>query len=145
MREPTARLSKLIGYQFENQQLVDTALTHRSAGSVNNERLEFLGDAILGFIIADELYHRFPEANEGQLSRLRSNLVKGDSLAQIGKELDLGKYLRLGSGELRSGGQSRSSILADALEALFAAVYLDGGYREARQVVLDLFQQKFER
>jgi ribonuclease-3 len=125
--------------------LAETALTHRSAGSSNNERLEFLGDAILGFVIADYLYANFPDADEGELSRLRAGLVKGDSLAQIAKQLDLGKYLNLGAGELRSGGHSRGSILADAVEALFAAVYLDGGYLEARRVILELFEDKLSR
>jgi ribonuclease-3 len=125
--------------------LAETALTHRSAGSSNNERLEFLGDAILGFVIADYLYANFPDADEGELSRLRAGLVKGDSLAQIAKQLDLGQYLNLGAGELRSGGHSRGSILADAVEALFAAVYLDGGYLEARRVILELFEDKLSR
>jgi ribonuclease-3 len=119
--------------------LLQTALTHRSAGSQNNERLEYLGDAILGAIISTELYRNFPHLNEGQLSRLRSSLVKKDSLAKVSRELGLGNYLLLGSGELRSGGQSRDSILADALEALLAAVYLDGGYVAAQTVILRLF------
>ncbi|MEW7978843.1 MAG: ribonuclease III [gamma proteobacterium symbiont of Phacoides pectinatus] len=145
MREPVEQLIRSIGYQFKDVALVETALTHRSAGSINNERLEFLGDSILGFVIADELSRRFPEANEGQLSRLRACLVKGESLAVIGRELELGGYLSLGPGELRSGGQSRDSILADALEALFAAVYLDGGYESARGVILRLFLKRLER
>jgi ribonuclease-3 len=122
--------------------LLQTALTHRSAGSQNNERLEYLGDAILGAIISTELYRNFPHLNEGQLSRLRSSLVKKDSLAQVSRELGLGDYLLLGSGELRSGGQSRDSILADALEALLAAVYLDGGYKSAQTVILHLFNSR---
>ncbi len=145
MREPVERLCRSIGYQFSNLGLVETALTHRSAGSDNNERLEFLGDAILGFVIADYLHANYPQADEGQLSRLRAGLVKGDSLAQIARQLELGKFLNLGAGELRSGGHSRSSILADAVEALFAAVYLDGGYLEARRVVLELFDEKLSR
>jgi len=144
LREPLERLSRRIGYDFKDKVLVDTALTHRSAGSANNERLEFLGDAILGFVIADALYRRFSDANEGQLSRLRAGLVKGESLACIGREIELGDYLCLGPGELRSGGQSRDSILADALEALFAAVYLDGGYEHSKAVILRLFQQRLE-
>ena len=142
MREPAERLSRAIGYDFRNMGLVEKALTHRSAGNVNNERLEFLGDAILGFIIADELFTNFENADEGKLSRLRAGLVKQESLAAIARELDLGKYLCLGPGELRSGGQSRDSILADALEALFAAVYLDGGYEEARRVIFRLFHSR---
>lgn len=142
MRQPASQLSRVIGYDFNNSGIIEVALTHRSAGSLNNERSEFLGDAILGFIIADELYKQFPDADEGQLSRLRAGLVKRDSLAGIARRIELGKYLNLGPGELRSGGQSRSSILADALEALFAAVYLDGGYPAARHLILEMFQEK---
>jgi ribonuclease-3 len=141
LREPIERLSRVIGYDFSDKGVAERALTHRSAGSLNNERQEFLGDAILGFIVADALYHRFSEADEGQLSRLRASLVKRETLAGIARRLDLGQYLALGPGELRSGGQSRDSILADALEALFAAIYLDGGYQQARRVILDLFQE----
>ncbi len=144
MREPLERLCKTVGYDFKNRGLAETALTHRSAGSLNNERLEFLGDAILGFVIADFLYNQYPEADEGELSRLRAALVKGDSLARIAKGLDLGSYLNLGPGELRSGGHSRGSILADAVEALLAAIYLDGGYMEARRVVLSLFENRLQ-
>ena len=144
MREPTERLLQVIGYNFGNPQLADYALTHRSVGGINNERLEFLGDAILGFVVADELYARFKEADEGQLSRMRAGLVKGESLATLARDLELGKYLKLGAGELRSGGQSRNSILADALEALLAAIYLDGGYDAVRQVTLHLFQERLE-
>ncbi len=145
MRQPTKHLSKAIGYTFNDPSLFENALTHRSAGSVNNERLEFLGDAILGFIIADELYQQFGSANEGQLSRLRSEVVKGEALALLARELDLGVYLALGVGELRSGGQSRDSILADAMEAILAAIYLDGGYGAVRQVILELFQGKLKQ
>ncbi len=140
MREPVERLAKAISYEFLDWQLLDTALTHRSVGSRNNERQEFLGDAILGFVIADELFIRFPDAKEGDLSRLRASLVKGDSLAIIARDLEVGQYLALGQGELSSGGQSRNSILADAMEAIFAAVYLDGGYSAARAVILNLFE-----
>lgn len=142
MREPAERLTRVIDYVFSDTGLIETALTHRSAGSDNNERFEFLGDAILGFVIADELYNQFPQANEGELSRLRARLVKRDSLAKIARRVELGKYLSLGAGELRSGGHSRSSILADAVEALIAAVYLDGGYSEARRIILGLFTQE---
>jgi len=139
LRESVERLSRDIGHQFSDLALADQALTHRSAGSKNNERLEFLGDAILGFVIADELYQHLELADEGQLSRLRAGLVNGESLARIARGIDLGAYLLLGPGELRSGGQSRDSILADALEALFAAVYLDAGYEAAHATVLRLF------
>ncbi len=139
---PAEHLCCSIKYQFSDVALLQTALTHRSAGSHNNERLEYLGDAILGAVIAAELYSNFPHLNEGQLSRLRSSLVKKESLAGVSRELGLGDYLLLGSGELRTGGHSRDSILADALEALFAAVYLDGGYRSAQKVILLLFNSK---
>ncbi|MCW8908228.1 MAG: ribonuclease III [Sedimenticola sp.] len=142
MREPVERLCQAIGYRFNDPGLTETALTHRSAGSSNNERLEFLGDAILGFVIADYLYSHYGNADEGELSRLRAALVKGDSLAEIAQSLQLGMYLNLGPGELRSGGHSRASILADAVEALLAAVYLDGGYPAAREVILRLFEEK---
>ena len=145
MRQPIELLSKTIGYSFNDLRLFENALTHRSAGSINNERLEFLGDAILGFVIADALCQQFSSANEGQLSRLRAEIVKGETLASLAHELDLGVYLVLGVGELRSGGQSRDSILADALEAILAAIYLDGGYEAARQVILKLFQNKLKK
>jgi ribonuclease-3 len=127
------------GYTFNDPSLIEQALTHRSAGGKNNERLEYLGDAILGFVIADALYHHFTEASEGQLSRLRSVLVKRDTLAQVAREFNLGDYLKLGQGELCSGGQRRDSILADSLEAVLAATYLDGGYRATREVILKIF------
>jgi ribonuclease-3 len=139
---PIDGLCRAIDYQFVDGKLVKTALTHRSAGSPNNERLEFLGDAILGFVIADELFRSFPTADEGQLSRLRAGLVRKETLAQVGQELELGKYLVLGPGELRSGGQSRDSIIADSLEALLAAVYLDGGYGSVRSIILKLFDHR---
>ncbi|VAX09926.1 Ribonuclease III [hydrothermal vent metagenome] len=145
MRQPVERLFKTIGYQFSDWRLANNALTHRSVGTANNERLEFLGDAILGFVIADELCQQFGAADEGQLSRLRAELVKGDSLAALARELDLGAYLFLGTGELRSGGQSRNSILADTMEAIFAAIYLDGGYEASRQIILSLFQEKLSQ
>jgi len=145
LRQPVESLFKTIGYQFSDWRLAENALTHRSVGSTNNERLEFLGDAILGFVIADELYAHFKEADEGQLSRLRAELVKGESLAVLARELNLGVYLLLGTGELRSGGQSRNSILADTLEAIFAAIYIDGGYEASRQIILNLFQGKLKQ
>jgi ribonuclease III len=144
LREPTERLCRSLGYRFADTALAERALTHRSAGGNNNERLEFLGDAILGFVIADEIYRRQGRASEGQLSRLRSGLVRRESLAEIARGLEVGSYLILGQGELCSGGQTRDSILADTLEALFAAVYLDGGYEQARQVILGLFRERLE-
>lgn len=126
-------------HHFRNPALADLALTHRSAGKPNNERLEFLGDALLGVTVAELLYDAHPNASEGELSRLRSQLVNGQALAVIARELELGDRLKLGPGELKSGGFRRESILADAFEALIAAVYLDDGYDACRQVVSRLF------
>lgn len=135
-------LALLIGYQFGSPALLETALTHRSAGQRHNERLEFLGDAILSYVITDELYRRFPAASEGQLSRLRAGLVKGDTLAAIARDMALGDYLKLGSGELKSGGFRRSSILADAFEAVIGAIYLDGGIEAASEFIHRHFAQR---
>ena len=121
------RLERRIGYQFKDQDLLVLALTHRSLGGCNNERLEFLGDSILNFVAAEMLFQHFPQAREGQLSRLRARLVKGVTLAELAKGFELGEYLRLGSGELKSGGFRRESILADATEAIIGAIYLDAG------------------
>lgn len=140
MRESLQRLQSQLQYAFNDPGLLETATTHRSVGFRNNERSEFLGDAILGFVIADQLFHQFPEADEGQLSRLRASLVKRDSLAQIARQLAVGKYLRLGPGELKSGGHARDSILADAVEAIIAAIYLDAGYQVARDFILRVYQ-----
>jgi len=145
LRASTDILCRALGYRFTDEQLLEQALTHRSIGGSNNERLEFLGDAILGFVIADELYHRFASASEGQLSRLRSSLVKRETLAKIARQLDLGDYLNLGPGELRSGGQARASILADGVEAILAAIYLDSGYAAARQVILKIFAARLAK
>jgi len=136
------RLLRRLDYQFNDVTLAELALTHRSVSSKNNERLEFLGDAILGFVIADELYRRFPDAQEGALSRLRSSLVKGVTLAEVARELEMGDYLVLGSGELKSGGFRRDSILACALEAMIGAVYLDGGEAPCRALLLRLFDSR---
>jgi ribonuclease-3 len=143
-----ADLDKLcyeLGYVFSDHQLMQQALTHRSFGGDNNERLEYLGDAILGFVVADDLFHHFLDASEGQLSRLRSSLVKRDTLAKVARELHLGDYLRLGQGELRSGGHHRDSILADTFEALLAAIYLDGGYEATRKVILSIFSSRIHQ
>ena len=139
MSEPLAGLCRRLGYQFTQATLLEDALTHRSAGSQNNERLEFLGDAILNFTIAAELYRRFPQADEGELSRLRASLVNEPALAILSRGLALGECLTLGSGELKSGGFRRESILADALEAVFGAVYLDGGFDACRDLILRLY------
>ncbi len=133
------RLSERLGLRFNERALLEEATTHRSAGSRNNERLEFLGDGVLNFVIAGELFERYPRASEGELSRLRSSLVKKEKLAELAAQLDLGSFLKLGSGELKSGGFRRASILADALEAIFGATYLDGGFDVARQAILRLY------
>ncbi len=140
----TEALAKSVGYQFKDPRLLDSAVTHRSAGSGNNERLEFLGDAVLGQVVAEWLYRSFPEGNEGQLSRLRASLVKREALADIARDLDLGDFLRLGSGELKSGGFRRDSILADALEAVFGAVLVDGGFAACHDCIHRLYAQRFE-
>jgi ribonuclease-3 len=139
MQSAARWLEDTFQYVFNTSALLDNALTHRSAPGGSNERLEFLGDAILDLVISAELYERCPDATEGDLSRLRAHLVNDASLARIASGLQLGEYLRLGDGERKSGGHRRSSILADALEALFAAIYLDGGYTAARDVILACF------
>ncbi len=145
MRPSTDILCRALGYRFTDPSLLEQALTHRSAGGLNNERLEFLGDSILGFVIANELYARFETASEGQLSRLRASLVKRDTLAKLARQCVLGDYLNLGPGELRSGGQTRASILSDALEAILAAIYLDSDYATTRRVILTLFEDRLEK
>ena len=135
-------LQTRIRYQFQQPALLQQALTHRSFSATNNERLEFLGDSVLNFIVAHQLFNRFPNLPEGDLSRLRAKLVKEASLAEIATQLQLGDALKLGEGELKSAGWRRPSILADALEAIFGAVYLDGGFGAAEQVVATLYQDK---
>lgn len=129
------------GHPFENPELLRQALTHRSYSSAHNERLEFLGDGVLNCVIAAELFRRFPQLAEGELSRLRASLVNQQSLFEIAQQIGLGAQLRLGEGELRSGGARRPSMLADALEAVIGAVFVDGGFEAARTVVLRLFEQ----
>ncbi|RDS80428.1 ribonuclease III [Dyella monticola] len=132
----------VLTYSFRDPSLAALALTHRSAGKPNNERMEFLGDALLGAIVAEMLYETHPKATEGEMSRLRAQLVNGQALASMARELELGEQLKLGSGELKSGGFRRDSILADAFEALVAAVYLDGGFDACRQTVRTLFADR---
>ncbi|MCF6218882.1 MAG: ribonuclease III [Gammaproteobacteria bacterium] len=139
-----AKLSRTLQYSFQNSALLLQALTHRSVGSNNNERLEFLGDSILNFVIAAQLFQQFPRESEGVLSRLRSSLVKGETLALLAKDLELGEYLSLGQGEMKSGGFRRQSILADAFEAIIGAVYLDGGFEEAKALLLRLFAERLK-
>jgi ribonuclease-3 len=137
-------LDKRIAYQFRSGALRDQALTHRSFGSPHNERLEFLGDGVLNCVVAEELYNRFPSLSEGQLSRLRANLVRKESLSGIAQGLGLSEFLRLGEGELASGGGTRPSMLADALEAVYGAVLLDGGYDAVRDSIRHTFKAEFE-
>ncbi|MCV6589581.1 MAG: ribonuclease III [Marinobacterium sp.] len=145
MIKPISELARKLGYDFKDLSLCELALTHRSCGKKNNERLEFLGDSILNFIIAEALYARFPQAREGQMSRLRALLVKGETLAEIARELGLGDYLRLGSGELKSGGYRRDSILADAVEAVIGAIYTDSDLETVRPFVLRWYQERLEK
>ncbi|MEM6512630.1 MAG: ribonuclease III [Pseudomonadota bacterium] len=128
-------LSERLGYQFSDPALFDRALTHRSAPGRSNERLEYLGDAVLDVVVSDVLFHAFPDADEGDLSRLRAHLVRDASLSELARELGVGEHIALGSGEQKSGGHRRQSILADALEAIFGAVYLDAGFERARDVI----------
>jgi ribonuclease-3 len=133
-------LEQRLGYQFANRELLAQALTHRSHGAVHNERLEFLGDAVLNCSIAQMLYQKFARLNEGDLSRLRANLVKQASLAEVAERLELSQFLRLGEGERKSGGFRRPSILADTLEAAVGAVFVDRGFEAAREVITRLFE-----
>jgi len=137
-------LCKKLGLTFNDPQLFAMALTHRSVGAQNNERLEFLGDSILGFVIAQQLYEQFPEASEGVLSRLRASLVNQSSLAELARKHKLGDYLRLGSGELKSGGFRRDSILSDALEAIMGALFKDQGIGACQQWIEQLFAEKLK-
>ena len=129
-------LTKKLGYQFKKTSLLEMALTHRSMGGASYERLEFLGDAVLDFLVADELYRRFPEASEGLLSRMRAALVNRDILVEMAQTCDVGEYVKLGQGEMSSGGKSRPSILADAMEAIICAIYLDTGLEACRERIL---------
>ena len=133
------KLQKNISYQFSDIELLTKALTHRSVSKQNNERLEFLGDSVLGSIISEELYSRHSNIDEGQLSRLRSHLVRGNTLANLAKKLDISENLRLGQGELKRGGFRRESILADTFEAILGAIFLDSDYLTVKKVVLNLF------
>ncbi len=133
------KLCQLIDYDFTRIELLEAALSHRSVGGQNNERLEFLGDSILNFVITIDLFKRYPKAKEGELSRLRASLVNGETLAIIASELSIGNYLRLGAGELKSGGSRRESILADALEAIIGAIYLDADFETCQRCILHWF------
>ena len=130
-----------INYHFKDSNLLPLALTHRSAGNCNNERLEFLGDSILNFVIGSALFKRYPEADEGQLTRMRSKLVRGETLAELARHFNLGEVLVLGPGEVRTGGHQRHSILADGLEAVIGAIFLDSDIEQVEAIVLAWFDQ----
>lgn len=134
-----------IEYRFSEPRLLQEALTHRSIGSSNNERLEFLGDSVLNMVVAARLFERYPDASEGDLSRMRARLVRGSTLAKLASNIDLGRQIRLGEGELKSGGFRRASILADTFEALLGAVYLDGGLSPCREVILTFIDPLIDR
>jgi ribonuclease III len=139
LSKPNSKLESELGHIFCNKEILKSALTHRSLGKDNNERLEYLGDALLGFIIAEILYTLHPYANEGELTRLRAMLVKGDTLVKIAKQMDLGEFIKLGTSELKSGGWRRKSILANTIEALIGAIYLDAGLDVCKKSVHRLF------
>ena len=135
------RLEKEIGYQFSDPGLLRQALTHRSVGKQNNERLEYLGDSILNFVIAEALFEKFPDSREGDLSRLRASLVKGEKLAELAIGINLSEYLILGPGEMKSGGYRRASILADTMEAIIGAVHLDSDFARCKRLILAIYQK----
>lgn len=139
-----ARLYRRIGYHFNDESLVEEALAHRSYGSTNYERLEYLGDSLLNFVIADQLHATFSELDEGALSRLRASLVRGSTLASIARELELGEFLRMGTGELKSGGFNRESTLADLVESIIGATYRDSDFDTAKALVLRLFETRLQ-
>ncbi|CAN5786464.1 ribonuclease III [soil metagenome] len=141
----TSGISESLGYGFKAKSLLTSALTHSSAGENNNERLEFLGDAVLDLVVAEALFERFPYAQEGELSRVRSTLVNRETLAMVARDLDLAAHLTLGQGEKKSGGMQRESILANALEAIIGAIYLDGGLAVCRERVLVWFSSMLDR
>lgn len=140
-----AALFRRLGHSFKNAALAEQALTHRSHGSSHNERLEFLGDAIVNFVIAEALFARFPNTREGELTRMRATLIRTETLASIAREFELGEYLRLGSGEMKSGGKRRESILADTLEALIGAIFLDAGIDECKRCVHAWFETRLQQ
>jgi ribonuclease-3 len=137
-------LTRCLGYDFRDPALLELALSHRSVGASNNERMEFLGDSILNFVIGEALYQQFPRCREGELSQMRAQLVNGLTLAEIAREFGLGDYLRLGPGELKSGGYRRESILADAVEALIGAIYLDAGMTICRERILSWYAARLQ-
>jgi len=144
VNNPLLKLSQRIGYDFKDIEFLQLALTHRSKGGTNNERLEFLGDSIVNFVVAEALFEKFPQAKEGKLSRLRAGLVRGTTLAELARDFDLGDFLLLGSGELKSGGFNRESILADAVEAIIGAIYLDSGLDVVRARILEWYGDRLD-
>lgn len=142
MIDPYIKLYKILGYKFSDRANLTLALTHRSAAKQHNERLEFLGDAVLGMVIAKVLFSRFPAQPEGQLTRMRASLVKGDTLAEVAREFELGDLLLLGPGELKSGGFRRDSILADAVEAIIGSIYLEAGLAVCEPLILNWFDSR---
>ncbi len=144
MNNPLLKLSQRIGYVFKDETLIQLALTHRSKGNTNNERIEFLGDSIVNFTIAEALYLKFPKADEGKLSRLRADMVRGTTLAEIARDFELGEFLLLGSGELKSGGYNRESILADVVEAIIGAIYLDSGMDAVQERILSWYKTRLD-
>lgn len=145
LRNSAQWLKDALGYECRDPALLEAALTHRSAGEPHNERLEFLGDAVLNCVVARLVFNEFGTANEGELSRFRASLVSGEALASIAQEIKLGDHVRLGPGELKSGGFRRKSILADTLEAVIGAIYLDGGFAAAEGVIERLFAPRLDR
>lgn len=145
MKSELESLYEKLNYRFKNPELLEDALSHRSfRGNKNNERLEYLGDAVLNFVIAAALFRQNIKAREGELSRLRANLVRGETLTDLAKEFELGKYLRLGAGELKTGGAQRKSILADGMEAVVGAIYLDGGFQACETCILRWYAHRLE-
>ncbi len=144
MKNDLSKLMRSIGYTFKEEELLEVALSHRSLGKTNNERLEFLGDALVNFFVGEALFQTYPNYKEGRLSRTRAALVNGEHLASIAKSMSIGDYLRLGQGELKSGGFRRHSILADSLEAIVGAIYLDSDIESCRKVVLTWYGDQIE-
>ncbi len=139
------QLQIAVGYKFTDANLLELALSHKSVGSKNNERLEFLGDSLINHVVAEVVFHRFPLLKEGELSRVRSNLVRTETLADLGIHLGISECIILGLGERKSGGRHRGSIIADSVEALAGAILLDGGFEEARKAILYWYSEKFLR
>lgn len=141
-QDKAEQLARALKYTFTDPKLMRAAVTHRSTGETNNERLEFLGDSVLNFVIAAELYKRFPKAREGELTRLRALLVRGETVAEVARDLEIGKYLSLGIGEQKSGGYKRESILSDAMEAIIGAIYLDANIDICNTRILEWYETR---